>query len=60
MMEQQHTSITLEETAVQDLVSHLRGALHEWGQCDALVAYHIDRGQIHRVAVSGLCLVDIV
>src|SRR6266478_2126607 len=42
MMEQQHTSIALEETAVQELASRMRGALLRPGDADYEQALRID------------------
>ena len=48
MMEQQHTSIALEETAVQELAARLRGALLRPGDADYEQATRVYNGMIKR------------
>jgi FAD/FMN-containing dehydrogenase len=59
MMEQQNTSIALEETAVQDLVSHLRGALLRPGDADYVQACRVYNGMINKQPALIACCVDV-
>ncbi len=45
-MKQQHPTLTLEETAVQDLVSHLRGALLRPGDAGYEQALRVYKGKL--------------
>ena len=47
-MEQQHPTLALEETAIQDLVSHLRGALLRPGDADYTQAARVYNGMINK------------
>src|SRR5713226_9667998 len=48
MMEQQITTVALEETAVQELASHLRGALHRPGDAGYEQALRVYNGMIEK------------
>src|SRR5260370_42190658 len=48
MMEQQHTSVALEETAIQELASHLRGALLRPGDAGYEQARAVYNAMINR------------
>jgi len=48
MMEQQHTKVALEETAVQELASHLRGALLHPGDVGYEQARAVYNGMINK------------
>src|SRR6266487_339533 len=48
MMEQQHTTVALEETAVQELASHLRGALLQPGDVGYEEARQVYNGMIDK------------
>src|SRR5258706_11359305 len=48
MIEQQHTPVTLEETAVQELASHLRGALLRPGDAGYEQACQVYNGMINK------------
>src|SRR2546430_5167261 len=57
MMEQQHTSIALEETAVQELVSRMRGALLRPGDAGYEQALRVYNGMIEkRPALIARCV----
>src|SRR5260370_41083307 len=47
-MEQQHPPLALEETAIQDLVSHLRGTLLRPGDADYEQALRVYNGMIDK------------
>ena len=48
MMEQQHTTVTLEETAIQELASHLRGTLLRPGDAGYEEARQVYNGMINK------------
>ena len=47
-MKQQHPTLALEETAIQDLVSHLRGELLRPGDADYGQASRVYNGMINK------------
>jgi FAD/FMN-containing dehydrogenase len=47
-MEQQHPTLALEETAIQDLVSHLRGSLLRPGDADYAQAARVYNAMINK------------
>jgi FAD/FMN-containing dehydrogenase len=47
-MKQQHPTLALEETAIQDLVSHLRGALLRPGDANYVQASRVYNGMINK------------
>jgi FAD/FMN-containing dehydrogenase len=63
MMEQQHTTVTLEETAVQELASSLRGVLLRPGDADYEQARQVYNGMIDKhpaLMVRCLDVADVI
>ena len=60
MMEQQHPTPTLEETAIQELVSRLRGALLRPGDADYMQAARVYNAMISKQPALIARCVDVI